>query len=115
VFNVVARNCDDHSKNHGFLLRQGDAWSLAPAYDVTHAHNPKGEWTAQHLMSVNGKFDGITRADLVAVADRFSVPNAKRAIGEVAAAVGRWREFAQAAGLPADRMAEIESDFLPLA
>ncbi len=115
VFNVAARNCDDHSKNHGFLLRQGDGWSLAPAYDVTHAHNPKGEWTAQHLMSVNGKFDGITRADLVAVADRFSVPNAKRAIGEVAAAVGRWREFAQAAGLPADRMAEIESDFLPLA
>ncbi len=114
VFNVVARNCDDHSKNHGFLLRQGERWSLAPAYDVTHAHNPRGEWTAQHLMGVNGKFDGITRADLVAVADRFSVPNAKRAIEEVAAAVVRWREFAQAAGLPADRTAEIELDFLRL-
>jgi len=113
VFNVVARNCDDHSKNHGFLLRQGDRWSLAPAYDVTHAHNPKGEWTARHLMGVNGKFDGITRTDLLAVADRFSVPNARGAIEEVAAAVARWREFAQAAGLQADRTAEIELDFLP--
>ncbi len=37
---------------------------LAPAYDVTHAHNPLGEWTARHLMGVNGKFDAITRADL---------------------------------------------------
>jgi serine/threonine-protein kinase HipA len=112
VFNVVARNCDDHTKNHGFLLRQGEGWSLAPAYDVTHAHNPAGEWTAQHLLGVNGKFDGITRADLIAVADRFSVPNARRAIEEVVAAVVRWREFAQAAGLPPDRTAEIQLDLL---
>ncbi len=59
AFNVMARNCDDHTKNFAFLLKQGGQWELAPAYDVTHAHNPKGEWTSQHLMSVNGKFDDI--------------------------------------------------------
>jgi serine/threonine-protein kinase HipA len=60
VFNVMARNCDDHTKNFAFLLRQGGTrWKLAPAYDVTFAHNPKGEWTHQHLMSVNGKFKGF--------------------------------------------------------
>ena len=51
AFNVMAKNCDDHTKNFAFLLKQGHSWQLAPAYDVTHAYNPKGEWTYQHLMS----------------------------------------------------------------
>ena len=67
AFNVMARNCDDHTKNFNFLLKEGGRWELSPAFDITHAHNPSGRWTAQHLMSVNGKFDGITRADLLAV------------------------------------------------
>src|SRR3546814_3072114 len=50
AFNVMARNCDDHTKNHAFLLREGGRWELAPAYDVTHAYNPNAEWTYQHLM-----------------------------------------------------------------
>src|SRR3546814_3756741 len=73
AFNVMARNCDDHTKNHAFLLREGGRWELAPAYDVTHAYNPNGEWTYQHLMGVNGKFDDITRDDLMAVAKRLGV------------------------------------------
>ena len=56
VFNIMARNCDDHTKNFSFLLKQNQGWALAPAYDVTFAHNPQGEWTNQHLMSVNGKY-----------------------------------------------------------
>ena len=71
VFNVMAANCDDHTKNFSFMLRQGGNWELAPAYDVTHAHNPTGEWTSQHLMAVNGKFAGITCADLLEIANRF--------------------------------------------
>src|SRR3546814_7442817 len=76
AFNVMARNCDDHTKNHAFLLREGGRWELAPAYDVTHAYNPNGEWTYQHLMGVNGKFNGIKRDDLMAVAKRFGVVGA---------------------------------------
>jgi serine/threonine-protein kinase HipA len=64
AFNVVARNCDDHTKNFAFRLKQSGDWELVPAYDVTHAYNPRGEWTYQHLMSVNGKFDDITRVGL---------------------------------------------------
>jgi serine/threonine-protein kinase HipA len=56
AFNLMAANCDDHTKNASFLLREGGVWELAPAYDVTYAYNPTGEWTYQHLMSVNGKF-----------------------------------------------------------
>ena len=115
VFNVMARNCDDHTKNFAFLLRQGGTrWELAPAYDVTFAHNPKGEWTHQHLMSVNGKFKGFDVADLLAEAGRFGVGTAKRVIEEVRAAVLRWPEFAQQVDLPEAQMADIQALLLPL-
>ncbi len=65
AFNVMGRNCDDHTKNFGFILRQGQPWNLSPAYDVTHAYNPRGKWTYQHLMSVNQKFKDISKADLL--------------------------------------------------
>jgi serine/threonine-protein kinase HipA len=111
VFNVMARNCDDHTKNLGFRLKQAAEWELAPAYDVTHAHNPKGEWTSQHLMSVNGKFDDIGRADLVAVADRFAVPDAAKSLAAVKAAVQGWPQFAKEAGVDPAKTAQIADDF----
>jgi len=94
AFNVMAANCDDHSKNVSFLLREGGAWELAPAYDVTHAYNPKGEWTYQHLMSVNGKFADISRDDLLVVADQFAVGTAPKVLEKVADAISSWPEFA---------------------
>jgi serine/threonine-protein kinase HipA len=97
AFNVMAANCDDHTKNQSFLLREGGAWELAPAYDLTFAHNPKGEWTYQHLLSVNGKFADITRKDLLAVADRFAVGTAPRVLQAVRAAVAAWPDHAAAA------------------
>ena len=111
AFNIMARNCDDHTKNFAFLLREGGAWALAPAYDVTHAHNPKGEWTRQHLMSVNGKFDAIAREDLLLIADRFSVPRAAAILAEVRAAIERWPEFAPAAEVPPGAANRIARDF----
>ena len=111
VFNVLAANCDDHTKNLSFLMDESGKWQLAPAYDVTHAYNPKGEWTYQHLMSVNGKFQGITRADLEAVGDRFLIPGYRRIIKSVSEAVGRWPEFAGAAGLPPAEIQRVLEDF----
>ena len=99
VFNVMGRNCDDHTKNFSFRLRKGRPWELAPAYDVTFAHNPKGEWTHQHLMSVNGKFKDFTQDDLLAEAERFAIGTAPRVIDEVRMAIQEWPSFAQRAGL----------------
>lgn len=110
AFNVMARNCDDHSKNFAFLLRENEPWELAPAFDVTHAHNPAGEWTYQHLMSVNGKFDDIGRVDLTTVGDRFSVPAMPALLAQVADAVARWPEFAAMAGLPPEEAAKVAAD-----
>jgi serine/threonine-protein kinase HipA len=109
AFNVMAANCDDHSKNASFMLREGGAWELAPAYDVTHAYNPKGEWTYQHLMSVNGKFADISRDDLLAVADEFGVGTAPTVLEQVADAVSSWPEFAGAAKVSAAEVKRIRS------
>ncbi|HEY1803118.1 MAG TPA: type II toxin-antitoxin system HipA family toxin [Terracidiphilus sp.] len=114
AFNVMARNCDDHTKNFGFMLRQGQPWNLAPAYDVTHAYNPKGEWTYQHLMSVNQKFGDITQEDLLAVADRFSVRRPKNALSDVRAAIDNWSQFAKRANLSAALQSRVAGDLLLL-
>ena len=100
VFNVLARNCDDHTKNFSFLLREGEmAWRLAPAYDVTFAHSPTSEWTHQHLMSVNGKFKGFEMSDLIAEAENFKIGTARKVIAEVQASLARWPAFASQGGL----------------
>ena len=107
AFNVMAANCDDHTKNVSFLRREGGGWELAPAYDVTHAFNPKGAWTYQHLLSVNGKFSGITRDDLLAVAAQFGIGTAAKVVSEVAAAVGSWPDHAAQAGVGAPELQRI--------
>jgi serine/threonine-protein kinase HipA len=111
AFNVMARNCDDHAKNFAFLLKQGRSWELAPAYDVTHAFNPKGEWTYQHLMSINGKFQGITRDDLLKDADRFSVRKPREILAKVRAVLENWPEFALQAGMETSLRDRVASDF----
>jgi serine/threonine-protein kinase HipA len=99
AFNVMASNCDDHTKNVSFVLRDRRRWTLAPAYDVIYAYNSKGEWTYQHLMSVNGKFNSIRRDDLLVLADRFQVGAPTKLLAEVKAAVGAWPDFAGQAKL----------------
>jgi serine/threonine-protein kinase HipA len=100
VFNVAAANNDDHTRNLSFLRRPDSAWELAPAYDVTFAHDSTNQWLRQHLMDVNGKVAGITAADLHAVGERHDVPGYRRIVREVVAAVRHWPEFAAAAGVP---------------
>ena len=100
VFNVAAANCDDHTKNFSFLLPQGGEWRLSPAYDVTHAHAPDSQWTRQHLMAVNGRTRGVTRADVDEVGDRFSVPGPSAVVEQVLSAVAKWPTFADKAGVP---------------
>ena len=114
AFNVMSRNCDDHSKNFSFLLQEGQPWQLAPAYDVTFAHNPKGEWTHQHLMSVNGKFKDFGRDDLLAEASRFGVGTAREVLAQVGDAVSRWRRFAEQAEVSAAQASAIQAQLILL-
>jgi serine/threonine-protein kinase HipA len=101
VFNVIARNQDDHVKNIAFLMDKRGQWSLAPAFDVMYAYNPSGTWTASHQMSLAGKREGFTLEDLKAVADTASMKRGRAEViaREVAKAVSGWREFAAMAGV----------------
>lgn len=110
AFNIMAANCDDHTKNTSFLMREGRGWELAPAYDVTHAYNPAGKWTYQHLLGVNGKFNGISSYDLLRLADRFGVGSAPNVLKQVTTAVSRWPEFAESAKLSTTQSARIQDD-----
>lgn len=95
VFNVVARNQDDHTKNISFLMNRKGEWRLSPAYDMSWAFNPNGGWTATHQMSINGKWDGITREDLLTVASEMNVKGAKHIIDQVVEAVHLWPRLAR--------------------
>jgi serine/threonine-protein kinase HipA len=101
VFNVVARNQDDHTKNIAFLMNKAGAWRLSPAYDVTFSYNPEGAWTGQHQMSVNGKQDGFELNDLISLGRHahLKTRRAKDVIAAVQSALTKWSEFAAAAGI----------------
>ena len=102
VFNVVARNQDDHVKNIAFLMNPLGEWSLAPAFDVTYSFNLAGAWTGTHQMTLNGKRDGFTREDFVQCARSALMKRGRAAtiLEQVQTAVNRWPEFAAAAGVP---------------
>lgn len=94
VFNVIARNCDDHTKNFSFLLKQDENWVLAPAYDVCHAYRPDSDWVSQHALSINGKRKGITRADLLEIGKSIRCKKASEIIDEINGTVSQWNQYA---------------------
>lgn len=110
VFNVLGRNQDDHVKNIAFLMDKAGNWSLSPAFDVTYAYNPSGEWTAYHQMTVNGKREGFTVEDFRAVARTASMKRgrAEAIYEEVRDAVARWPEFAETAGVDEARIEAVQ-------
>ena len=100
VLNVVIRNQDDHTKNISFLMDRQGKWALSPAYDMGFAYNPKGGWTAQHQMSINGKFDDITRQDLLEFAKRNNIKDAAEIIDRITEESSRWPLLARECEVP---------------
>lgn len=94
VFNVLAKNCDDHTKNFSFRLKKGGEWELAPAYDVCFAYRPDSEWVSQHNLSVNGKRWGISKNDLLVVGKEMNIRNANQIILQISEQIGHWSDFA---------------------
>ncbi len=97
VFNVLSRNCDDHTKNFSFLLKKNQKWELAPAYDLCHSYRPDSDWVSQHSLSINGKRTGITRNDLLALAESVNIKKADNIIEQVQSVINKWPEYAESA------------------
>ena len=114
VFNVVVRNQDDHTKNISFLMGEDGIWRLSPAYDMGYAYNPQGSWTSTHQMSINGKFDDITRKDLLVFATLNNIKEAESIINEVCEMASRWTEMAKDCDVPPTMVEAIKSNFIYL-
>ncbi len=94
VFNVIARNCDDHTKNFSFMMKQGGKWELAPAYDLCHAYRPGSEWVSRHALSINGKRNDISKKDLLITGESAGLRKPSEIIGEINHTVNNFRKFA---------------------
>jgi serine/threonine-protein kinase HipA len=117
VFNIVARNHDDHSKNVSFMLDEEGPWRLSPAYDLAYSYKPGSPWVASHWMTLNGKRDDFTREDFYTL-ERLSPLFTKRKIDEVidetVEHVSQWGALAAEHGVP-DGLRETVSRNLRLA
>jgi serine/threonine-protein kinase HipA len=94
VFNVLARNCDDHTKNFAFLMDRKGKWTLSPGYDICHAYQPGSLWVSEQSLMVNGKRENISDTDFLEVARQMNIKKPEAKIESVKAAVRRWIEFA---------------------
>ncbi len=94
VFNVMARNCDDHTKNFAFIMTQEGEWSLSPAFDICHAYRPASEWVSQQSLSVNGKRKNINKADLLQVAKQMNIKKPQNIIRQIADVTANWKGYA---------------------
>jgi serine/threonine-protein kinase HipA len=110
VFNVIARNQDDHVKNIAFLMDKAGNWSLSPAFDMTYSYNPSGAWTSSHQMTLNGKRSGFDLADFKACADTASMKRgrAETILSEVLEVVSKWQTYARNAGVPVSTARKIQ-------
>lgn len=93
VFNVMARNCDDHTKNFAFIMEKDGTWKLSPAFDVCHAYRPGSDWVSQHSLSINGKRKDITKEDLIIVAKKMNVKKAETIISKISAVLHQWNSY----------------------
>ena len=111
VFNIMARNQDDHTKNISFLMNPEGKWSLSPAYDITFAYNPSNFWLKSHQMTLNGKKDELNLTDVLTVAKNVHLKKPTQLIQECREAIVRWGEFADAAFINSEQQAEIKGLF----
>jgi len=114
VFNVMARNCDDHTKNFAFVMDEKGRWELSPAYDICHAYRPDSNWVSQHALSINGKRKNINRFDLLQVAKQMNVKKAESIIKLIHDVVSEWTNYAKQAEVDEKLKQAIQQTLLPL-
>ena len=112
VFNIVAHNHDDHTKNFSFLMSQDGKWHFAPAYDLCYSYKPGGKWTSKHQLSLNSKQEDYNRKDLLIVAQQEGIRNASEEIDHITDIVSNWSEYAKDCGVKESHRRYIESNLL---
>ena len=112
VFNAYARNCDDHTKNHSFIMDKKGKWILAPAYDICFAYNPTNQWVSKHALSINFKREHFTMDDFMSVAHLINCRKPETIIAKVKETVSHWSDFAAQAHVEDDLYRMIQESIL---
>jgi len=112
IFNVLARNHDDHTKNHAFIMDKQGRWSLAPAYDLCYSYSPSGTWTRYHQLSLNGKRDHYTYDDLIAAAPHADIRNPGEIIQQISQIVSQWERYGTAVEIPDNHIHQISENLI---
>ncbi len=110
VFNVIATNYDDHTKNFSFILKKDDKWRLAPAYDLCFSYNPSNFWVSNQTLSIRGKRNEITREDLMSIAKENSIKKSDKIIDQINSIVQSWPTYAKLAAVREDLTKSINSN-----
>jgi serine/threonine-protein kinase HipA len=95
VFNVMATNYDDHTKNFSFRLKKDGKWELSPAYDVCYSYDPDNVWVSQHTLSINGKHKDLTKSDLMTIATANNIKKGEKIIDEIKSVISNWQQYAE--------------------
>ena len=110
IFNVIARNHDDHVKNFSFLMDSNGVWKISPAYDITYSYKPGGTWTDVHQSSIHGKYYDFNKRDLIALGEAFGIKKPNQIIEEIINGVSEWPSIAKSLEIPNQRIQEIENN-----
>ena len=95
VFNVIAENVDDHTKNFSFIMQPNGEWHISPAYDIVFSADPDSHFYRNHELTILGKRKNITKQDLLLFAQRQDIKNATSIIDEVAEVVMNFKAYAE--------------------
>lgn len=95
VFNVIAENVDDHTKNFSFIMLPNGEWHISPAYDIVFSADPNSHFYRNHELTILGKRKNITKQDLLLFAQRQDIKNAASIIDEVAEVVMNFKAYAE--------------------
>ena len=110
VFNVLATNCDDHTKSFSFRLKQGEKWELAPAYDICYSFDQGNIWVNQQTLSVNGKYKRISKEDLMTIAKANNIKKGEKIINQINMVVNNWGDFASQVRVREDLQKTIQNN-----
>lgn len=110
VFNVLATNYDDHTKNFSFILKKGENWRLAPAYDLCFSFDATNYWVNKQTLSVNGKRLAITKVDLMTIAKDNNIKKGEKIVEDINLVVKSWTAYAKQAGVRTDLQQRIQQN-----
>ncbi len=112
VFNVLAHNRDDHSKNFSFVMDKTGNWQFAPAYDLTFSYGPSGEQSTM----VMGEGKNFTKQHFLELANlaNISEHQANEIILQTQDAINQWHDIALDIGISKKSIREITKFHLHL-